>query len=374
METHFAPAGRSGPEDLAREIEMVRRSPVVAGMLESVSGMLAILNSRRQILALNSELIEMLGVGPPEQVFGLRPGAAVECVHAAEGPDGCGTSEYCATCGAAVAIVTALGFSEPVERICALRARQDDREVDICLRVRAAPLRIGGERCVMLFLRDITDAWNRAALERIFFHDINNQLGGLMAASALLEAHGADLELVRSIHRSSRRLSREVAVQAGLFAGDRVTLQVTLEEVPVQRVLDEVEDLFTLYPVASDRTLLVVRPEGIPTLRTDEALLQRVLANMVTNAMEASDPGDRVELRAEAERDVVEFCVWNRRAINDAVALRIFQRNFTTKDGEGRGLGTFSMKLIGERYLGGDVGFHSDEAEGTRFWIRLPTV
>lgn len=38
----------------------------------------------------------------------------------------------------------------------------------------------------------------------------------------------------------------------------------------------------------------------------------------------------------------------------------------------GRGIGTYSMKLLGEHYLRGQVDFTSDEANGTIFTITLP--
>jgi sensor histidine kinase regulating citrate/malate metabolism len=53
------------------------------------------------------------------------------------------------------------------------------------------------------------------------------------------------------------------------------------------------------------------------------------------------------------------------------VQLRIFKRSFSTKDLSGRGIGTYSMKLFGERYLGGTVGFNSQNGL-TTFFIKLP--
>jgi sensor histidine kinase regulating citrate/malate metabolism len=58
--------------------------------------------------------------------------------------------------------------------------------------------------------------------------------------------------------------------------------------------------------------------------------------------------------------------------IPEKVALRIFQRSFSTKAKKGRGIGTYSMKLFGERYLGGKVGFETNEEKGTMFFIELP--
>ncbi len=55
----------------------------------------------------------------------------------------------------------------------------------------------------------------------------------------------------------------------------------------------------------------------------------------------------------------------------EAVQLQLFQRSFTTK-GLGRGIGTYSIRLLTERYLGGKVSFTSTPAAGTRFELSFP--
>ena len=40
--------------------------------------------------------------------------------------------------------------------------------------------------------------------------------------------------------------------------------------------------------------------------------------------------------------------------------------------GAGRGIGTYSIRLLGERYLGGRVSFDSTPEAGTTFRIHLP--
>ncbi|WP_338098435.1 ATP-binding protein [Methanolapillus ohkumae] len=49
----------------------------------------------------------------------------------------------------------------------------------------------------------------------------------------------------------------------------------------------------------------------------------------------------------------------------------IFKKRISTK-GEMRGLGTYSVRLLGEKYLGGKVGFTSNSCDGTTFFIDLP--
>jgi signal transduction histidine kinase len=111
--------------------------------------------------------------------------------------------------------------------------------------------------------------------------------------------------------------------------------------------------------------------------RTDASLFMRVLANMLTNALEATGEGGEVRAwcsggEAAGLPWACEFHVHNEAVMPRNVAIHVFQRSFSTKAHSGRGLGTYGMKLLGERYLGGAVSFVSREGEGTIFSLRLP--
>jgi signal transduction histidine kinase len=110
------------------------------------------------------------------------------------------------------------------------------------------------------------------------------------------------------------------------------------------------------------------------SLRTDVMLAAKVLTNMLLNALEATAPGGRVVFRAVPGGSEVAWQVWNEAVIPAGIQLRLFQRFFTTKDGQGHGLGTYSMKLFGEDMLGGRVSFTSEEGQGTTFTFTLPVA
>ena len=74
---------------------------------------------------------------------------------------------------------------------------------------------------------------------------------------------------------------------------------------------------------------------------------------------------------AENEEDQVEIWVNNPAVMPRDVQLQVFNRSFSTK-GSGRGIGTYSMRLLVSRYLGGSVDFDSSEDRGTIFRVRLP--
>jgi sensor histidine kinase regulating citrate/malate metabolism len=57
----------------------------------------------------------------------------------------------------------------------------------------------------------------------------------------------------------------------------------------------------------------------------------------------------------------------------EEVQLQVFARSFSTK-GPGRGVGTYSIKLPTERYLGGRASFETCRETGTTFTVRYPLV
>lgn len=379
METYFAPAERAAPEELELDIARVSNNPVIDGLMHSVGGVLAVLNNSRQILAVNDSLLDSLGITDARSTLGLRPGEALRCVHAHEEPHGCGTTRHCSSCGAAIAIVAGLETNVPMEKKCILRARHNGEETDLCFLVRACPVTADGHRYLLLFMQDATIQEKRAALERAFFHDINNILSGLLGASELLllkhdgdGGKGNDLQLVKQIRQMGLRLANEVRIQRSLLHSELSELRPVMHTVPVAELLSEVQTLYATHSAAAGKSLHIDRQNADALIRTDSSLLIRILSNMITNAFEASETGDTVRLWLEEKNGLLCFCVWNRREIDDAVRLRIFQRYISTKQGVGRGTGTYTMKLFGETFLNGKVDFASSAVDGTVFRLCLP--
>jgi signal transduction histidine kinase len=123
--------------------------------------------------------------------------------------------------------------------------------------------------------------------------------------------------------------------------------------------------------VADGRFLQLYSESEAITIWSDQALLGRVVANMTKNALEASAPGDTVTLGCDNDHDYLRIWVHNPQPMPRRVQLQIFQRSFSTK-GDSRGLGTYSMKLLSERYLQGRVSFESNEEAGTTFSVMIP--
>jgi K+-sensing histidine kinase KdpD len=371
VDTHFGNAQRTSANELAIEIDTVVQNPVIQELLHTINGLIAVLDENKQVVALNDSFLEMLGIDNPGQMLGLRLGEVLKCIHAAEEPNGCGTTKFCSTCGAAIAIVSTLALDKPVERICALTATNNESPVDMSLQVRAHPLHIDNKKFILLFLQDITRQQLRAALEKTFFHDINNMLTGLLGASELLASQNTDSSLVEIIYQSALQLSKEIAIQRCLFNSDISDFQLTREDVTAAQLMNDLNNVFVRHSASYNKNLVLQECAPHWTIKTDISLSLRVMCNMVTNALEATELHGTVKAWFRDEQDTLVFCVWNEGFIPEDVQYRIFQRNFSTKEGAGRGIGTYSMRLLGEKLLGGKMSFTTSQEHGTTFEFAL---
>ncbi len=373
--TFFAPATRATDQELEQAIAAATNNPIIDAALETFGGLLVVLNEHRQVISINASLLRYLDVDDPMDVMGLRPGEVLECIHAKDNSEGgCGTGPACSTCGAAIAIVDCLATQEPQAQECVINATRGQETVDLTFKLRVTTATIKEAKLLFVFLEDISEAKRRQTLERAFFHDVNNIVQALCGVSELLALGDPQrrVDMVRRVGSLAERLSEEVAIQRVLALSKPTTYPLNKAETTVATLLVELERTLSSHPAARDRIVKIDEIATDHSFSTDTSLTLRVLTNMGVNALEATQPGSTVRVSSTFDDQEVRFQVWNSGAMPANVALRVFERHFTTKLGIGRGTGTFAMKLFGERFLGGQVGFTSTADDGTAFWLRLP--
>ena len=113
-------------------------------------------------------------------------------------------------------------------------------------------------------------------------------------------------------------------------------------------------------------------PAELPGMRGDFQLLQHLLVNLLLNACDASQRGDRVEVKAHAAEGRMVFEVADQgKGIPEALAERVLEPFFTTKP-QGSGLGLAIAREI-VRMHRGDIHIERLQPRGTRIRIALPT-
>lgn len=374
MQTFFASAEKNSEKDLLEKLNVISGNPFVSSLVRSMSSFIAVIDEKRQVLAVNDELMKSFGWENAEEVFGLRPGELVHCIHANEVPSGCGTTVHCSTCGAAIAIVSSLEFDTSVEKTCSATSMRNGNIAELCFKVKSIPVSFNGYRFLLLFIQDITMLNTIASLEKTFFHDINNLLGGLVGTLELLVNQDPENERIGNLFAMSLRITKEIAIQKSIMDNKDDFYQQSYVNVPIAQVFKELQSIFSGHPVARNKNLELSELLANIIVTTDFTLLCRVLINMLKNAFEATPEGGIVKVWVDKKDSVILFNVWNQCFIPPNIQKRVFQRHFSTKDDFGRGVGTYSMKLLGERMLKGVVDFTSMEDSGTVFRIAIPIV
>jgi CheY-like chemotaxis protein len=368
--TYFASPERASSAKIQEQASLFNRS-LIQTVYDALNTIVMILNEQRQIVFVNRKLLELFDAKTSEAILGKRPGEAFECLHAAE-VSGCGTTRFCRECGAVKAILSSQTTHQTDVQDChILRGGNQDA---LTLRVCAAPLDVENQRFTVFSIEDISDSERRKSLERIFFHDIMNTAVGMRGLGELLTlADAKDIpEFSHQIYEGADTLVQEIESQRELLAAENRELHVDLVPLSVQNILARIQAIYRNHVVTRNKTLQVILPDQPLQVLSDQPLLERIIGNMTKNALEASKEGQTVTISTHHDGEHVIFVVHNPGVMPEKIQVQIFQRSFSTK-GAGRGLGTYSMKLISERYLNGAVSFISNPAKGTEFYGLFPS-
>jgi signal transduction histidine kinase len=153
--------------------------------------------------------------------------------------------------------------------------------------------------------------------------------------------------------------------------------QVTLakEAVDLQSFAPEMKDrLAGAIDVARVR---IAVPEGLPPVWADPARLERILTNLLSNALKYSPPETEVELAAERTgADVTVSVIDHGIGIAGEDLPHLFERYYRAtgaRKSEGLGLGLFVTKMLVEA-LGGRLWVESTLGDGAGFHFTLPVA
>jgi hypothetical protein len=370
--TEFASAERSDLNEINRQVRKIARSRLFRQFAKMIKDPVIILNQHRQIVYANPPFSKVLDGFFRGNPIGLRPGEVLLCENAKKGSCGCGTSSSCQYCGAVKAVLSGLRGVEEIAE-CLITQGGGDTLVFMC---HSYPLKVGGEDFAFLSFKDISKETRLRILERIFFHDIKNLLTPFNGLTRMLDKT-ADPEQSREITRMLIQLGDdlvdEVNAQQQLLNAETNQLATHFTAVNPVTLLQELKLIFEKNDLSDGRKIEISTFDESVTLITDVSLLRRILGNMLRNALEATKNGETVTISCVYEDGCVRFRVHNPGFIPLETQSQIFKWSFSTK-GKGRGLGTYSMRLLGERYLKGSVSFTSEPETGTRFEVSMPLV
>ncbi len=214
-------------------------------------------------------------------------------------------------------------------------------------------------------------------------HEINNPLAVILQKTGWMEDLLADesfqnsenaREYQQSLAKIEEHVERARKVVHNMLGYAR-KMEPHLEDVDVNVMLRQTIELLGNY--ASNNNILVktdLAPD-LPIIAGDEARLQQVLLNLITNAIDAIGSEGTIDVKSR-QRDsrILIHVSDNGPGIPKEKQNKVFDPFFTTKEtGKGTGLGLWvSYDII--KKMGGTIKLKSEMGEGTTFTVDIPIV
>ena len=244
----------------------------------------------------------------------------------------------------------------------------------------------GARTGLVILLEDLTDMENLeaelahsdrlASIGRLaagVAHEIGNPVTGIASLAQNLR-HEADPEIVsesiEAIIQQTRRISR--IVQSLMNFSRSGNVGTDFQTFDLNEIIQESIQLVKLTQAGKQVDCHNGCNANIQ-LVGDRQRLSQVLVNLLTNACDASKPGDRVEIYAFESNGIVQLEVMDQgEGIPKESQEAVFEPFFTTKEpGKGTGLGLSMVYRIIQDHNGA-IEIDSAPDLGTRIIVRLP--
>jgi len=371
LQTFQVSSGRSSRKELIDDFHLISSNQVAVSILDKIPTLVLILNQKREIVFSNKAFQALLENGSIESILGMKPGDVLGCSLSQAGPDGCGTAKGCRTCGALKSVKIAIDGDTGSEE-CTIKAGPTSM---MHLKVTSEIIQFGDKDFILYSMQDISQEKKKALLERIFYHDILNSAHNINSMAELIsdnEAIGNREEYLGLLTKSTNELIDEINTQRILSNGNNanyISNPVSINSFHFYK------DLKSEFESLADGGLIISldkRSENF-NFSADKVLLKRVVTNMMKNAIEAEQYRGKITIGMMSLNEKgAMLWVHNQLYMSEEVQSQIFNRSFSTK-GSDRGLGTYSMKILTERFMKGKISFTSSVNNGTTFIIEIPS-
>ena len=210
-------------------------------------------------------------------------------------------------------------------------------------------------------------------------HELRTPLNNLRGEAEVALTRPRTLDEYRDVIGSSLeefgKLSRMIDSLLFLARAENPATQINRDPVDVAVELERMREYFE---AAADETGVTLVMQGRPSwiANVDRTLLQRAVSNLISNAIQHTPAGGKVEVLAEIVADELVIHVTDTgEGIPATMLPHIFDRLFRADNSRsvnrgGAGLGLAMVKGIAHLH-GGSISVSSQPLRGTRFCLRL---
>jgi two-component system phosphate regulon sensor histidine kinase PhoR len=277
----------------------------------------------------------------------------------------------------------------------ALRASRDEGRREICLverpnrqhlQVTTTPILGGGEWAALVVFHDLTDVKRAEQVRRDFVANVSHELRTPLASvkSVIETLQGGALEDETAarefLGRADAEIDRLVQMVEELLELSRIEsgdVPIAQEPVDMGRVLAGAVERLRLRAKSGGLSLTLDVPTDLPPVIGDVVRLERVMLNLLHNAIKFTEAGGSIHVSAAFTGDAVEVKVSDTgTGIASEDLPRVFERFYKgdrSRGSVGTGLGLAVVKHTVEAH-GGTVSVESEVGLGSTFSFSIPAA
>jgi NtrC-family two-component system sensor histidine kinase KinB len=235
----------------------------------------------------------------------------------------------------------------------------------------------------VMVLHDVTEqrAFERVRSEFVLraSHELRTPVTGMHMAFGLLQERvhfppeSREMDLLKTVNEEMQRLMQLINDLLNFSRYQNGLQKLTLAPIDVSELLEAARVRYTEKAQEQDTILMVEMHDSLPRLQGDQAQLERVLDNLLDNAIRHTPQAGLIRLQARRHGERLIISVEdNGEGIPYGQQARIFEPfvQVGRKKG-GAGLGLALCKEIVQLH-GGRMGVYSRPGQGTQFYMALP--
>lgn len=209
-------------------------------------------------------------------------------------------------------------------------------------------------------------------------HDLRSPIIAEQKAIEFMLSKGLDMplknyaEYIEDIHKTNEDLLGIVNNLLAVYHYELGRFDLSLESADLSQMVDE--DVKHLRHLAADMEseIIINIPETLPLAYIDKNEINRVIVNLISNAIKHNKKGTKITIAAEKIDQTIQVSISdNGEGIPESEIPTIFQKYPTTKRKVGTGLGLYLSKQIIDAH-NCKIWFVTTPGKGTSFFFTLP--
>ena len=243
--------------------------------------------------------------------------------------------------------------------------------LDTDLHIKAAPFQWGEHRFSVLFIQDMRHETRSLSFEKFIDEQIQQDLLRIREWMNELEyPSGIDKEaLTKRIRYTLNTLLKSIQTDQIIRRAEKNELIPEINTFPIGDLFTDIYSNLEHLLTQRYCMLSLVLPERLSLIHTDRQLMEIILTHLVKTGLDSAKKDDTLKMGVEESKNGFDFYINRPQIIPANIQAQLFTPHFSTDQ---KGFGSYMIKLIVERVLGGNVQCESVTDQGTSFHIRIP--